>query len=101
MGNLKIGFTKKSVLVAGKDQVSAALSPDLPGNVVILGLKDGIYYELEEVGARIWSLIQKPCSIQFLLDTLLKEYEVDAQRCEADLLALAEDMAKRDLIKIK
>jgi hypothetical protein len=87
--------------VASQNQISADLSSDLPGNVVILSLKDGIYYELEEVGARIWSLIQKPCSIQVILDTLLKEYEVDAQRCEADLLALVEEMTKRGLIEIK
>jgi adenine-specific DNA methylase len=87
--------------VTSQNQISANLSSDFSGDVVILGLKDGIYYELKEVGARIWDLIQKPRSIQAILDTLLEEYEVEAQQCEAHVLALAEDMAKRGLIIIK
>jgi hypothetical protein len=88
-------------LVASQDQVSADLSSDLSGQVVILGLKDGIYYELNEVGARIWNLIQQPRSVQSIIDTLLEEYDVSAAQCEADVLTLAEDMAGRGLIEIK
>ena len=51
---------------------------------MILSLKDGMYYELK-VAARVWSLIQQPCSIQSIHDVLLEEYEVEAERCEVDL----------------
>jgi len=33
---------------------------DLAGEAAILGLKNGIYYGLDPVGARIWNLIQTP-----------------------------------------
>lgn len=94
-------LTKASLLVASPDQVSADVSPDASGDVVILHLKDGIYYELNETGARIWELIQQPCSLGAVLEALLAEYETDAQQCEADLLALVEDMAGRGLIEVK
>jgi len=94
-------LTKASLLVAHPDQISADLSPDLSGDVVILHLKDGIYYELNETGARIWELIQQPCSLGTVLDALVADYEVDQQQCEADLLALIEDMVGRGLIEIK
>lgn len=94
-------LTKASLLVASPDQVSADVSPDASGDVVILHLKDGIYYELNEVGARIWELIQQPCSVQAVLDALLIDYDADAERCEGDLLALVDDMAGRGLIEIK
>ena len=93
-----ISLDKNSVLIASKDQVSATLTPDPTGSIVILSLKDGMYYELKEVAARVWNLIQQPCSIQSILDILLEEYEVDAGRCEADLIALAEELFKRGLI---
>jgi Coenzyme PQQ synthesis protein D (PqqD) len=96
-----ISLTKTSLLVASPDQVSADVSPDLSGDVVILHLKEGIYYELNETGARIWELIQQPCYLGTVLDTLLAEYEADAQQCEADLLALVEDMVARGLIEVK
>jgi hypothetical protein len=93
-------FSKNSLLVASTDQISADLSPELSGEIVILHLKDGIYYELNETGARIWELIQQPCALGAVLDALLIEYDVDAQQCEADLLALVDDMADRGLIEI-
>mgnify|MGYP000958489158 CR=1 FL=1 len=92
---------RNSVLVAIREQVSADLSSGTSGSTVILSLKDGMYYELKEVAARVWSLIQQPCSIQAVLDILLEEYEVEAGRCEADLISLAEDLSKRGLINIQ
>lgn len=88
------------MLVASPDQISADISRDLSGDVVILHLKNGVYYELNETGARVWSLIQQPCSFGVVLDTLLAEYDVDAKQCEADLLALVQDMAGRGLVEV-
>ena len=94
-------LNRNSVLVASRDQVSADLSSNTSGSIVILSLKDGMYYELKEVASRVWSLIQQHTPIQAVLDALLEEYEVEAGRCEADLIALAEDLSKRGLIEIK
>ena len=94
-------LNKNSVLVASRDQVSADLSSQSAESVVILNLKNGVYYELKEVGACVWNLVQQPRSIQFILDSLLEEYEVDAERCEKDLLVLAENLAKFGLVEIQ
>lgn len=98
---MKINLNKNSVLVASQDQVSADLSSDVASSVVLLNLKNGVYYELKEVGTSIWNLIQQPRSVQSILDILVDEYEVDAERCEADLLALADDLAKHGLIQVQ
>ncbi len=98
---MKTPLNKNSVLVASRDQVSADLSSDSAESVVILNLKNGVYYELREVGTHVWNLLQQPCSVQSILDKLLEEYEVDAERCEADLLALTENLAKFGLIEIQ
>lgn len=98
---MKNHLNKNSVLMASQDQVSADLSSESAESVVILNLKDGVYYELKEVGTRVWSLLQQPSSVQSILDKLLEEYEVDAERCEADLLALAENLAKFGLVEIQ
>lgn len=94
-------ITRSSLLVASQDQVSADISPDLSGDVVILHLKNGIYYELNETGARIWRLIQTPCSMGTVVDALLSDYEVDPQQCEDDVLVLVKDMVGRGLIEIR
>jgi hypothetical protein len=98
---MKNSLTKATVLVASQDQVSADLAPDQAGQTVILGLKDGVYFELNEVGARIWHLLQQPRSLQSVLDTLLEEYDVSPAQCEADLLTLAREMFRRGLVEVR
>lgn len=98
---MKVTLNKNSVLIASQAQVSADLSSDMGESVIILNMKNGVYYELKDVGTHVWNLVQQPCSVQSILDKLLEEYEVDAERCEADLLALAENLAKVGLIEIQ
>jgi hypothetical protein len=86
-----------SIVVAANDQVSS----DLGGEVAILDLKAGVYYGLDAVGARIWSLIQEPRTVNEIRDILLEEYEVEPERCERDLLALLQKLADEGLIEVK
>ena len=67
------GISRDSMVVVSQDQVSC----DLSGESAILNLKAGVYYGLNEVGTRIWKLIQEPRRVGDLRDTILEEYEVD------------------------
>jgi hypothetical protein len=86
-----------STVVAAKDQVSS----DLGGEVAILDLKAGVYYGLDAVGARIWSLIQEPRTVNEIRNILLEEYEVEPERCERDLLVLLQRLANEGLIEVE
>jgi hypothetical protein len=86
-----------TIVVAVHGQVSS----DLGGEVVILSLEDGIYYGLDEVGARVWSLIQTPTAVSSIRDVILEEYDVDAPQCERDLLALLDGLAAHGLVEVR
>lgn len=83
--------------MAAKDQASS----DLGGEVAILDLKAGVYYGLDAVGARIWSLIQEPRTVNEIRDILLEEYEVEPERCERDLLVLLRRLADEGLVEVR
>ena len=68
---------------------------------VILSLKDGVYYGLEDVGARIWSLLQRPITVAAIGDALVADYEVDPDRCRRDLAALLKELAARGLVEVR
>jgi hypothetical protein len=85
-----------TVVVASKDQASCTLEDE----VAIVYLKAGIYYGLDPVGARIWALLQTPRSVRAVRDALLAEYEVDAARCESDLVTLVQAMAEAGLVEV-
>jgi len=75
-----------------------AVSCELGGETVILDIPSGQYYALSEIGARIWQLLEKPQSLTDVCDQLAQEYNVDRNRCEADVSALISQMASHGLI---
>ena len=86
-----------SIVVVAKEQVSC----DLGGEAAILNLKSGVYYGLDPIGATIWNLIQEPKSLNEIRELLLKEYDVEPDRCERDLLVLLQKLASEGLIEVK
>jgi len=86
----------ESTVVVAKEQTSC----DLGGEAAILDMKHGIYYGLDAVGARIWSLIQVETTVAQICDALTAEYEVEPDRCRADVMALLEDLVSHHLIEV-
>ena len=85
------------MVVVSQDQVSC----DLSGESAILDMKAGVYYGLNEVGTRIWKLIQGPKRVGDLRDAILEEYEVEPDRCEADIMALLQALLDNGLIEVR
>ena len=90
-------LSRRSVVVAAKDQVSC----DLAGEAAILNIKNGVYYGLDPVGAQIWKLIQQPRSVDEVREALVDEYEVEPERCEQDLITLLEKLLAEGLIEVQ
>jgi hypothetical protein len=90
-------ITTDSIVVASPDQVSS----DLAGEIVMLNLASGTYYGLDEVGARIWNLVQQPTPVSAVRDAILDEYDVEPERCEQDLLVLLADLDRAGLIEVR
>jgi hypothetical protein len=88
-------FSRDSCVVASDDQVSTALGDE----TVILGMADGVYYGLDAVGARIWALLATPHRVSQLVGTILDEFDVSAEQCERDVLALLDELSERRLIR--
>lgn len=78
--------------------VESHLSCELDGEAVILNLEDGVYYGLNSVGARVWSMIQQPRQVSDIIDTLTGAYEVERGRCRDEVIALLENLAGKGLI---
>lgn len=86
-----------SVVVAAKDQFSCPLGDD----IIILDLRAGLYFGLDNVGALVWQLIQQPKSVRDLRQAILETFDVAPEVCERDLVALLRDLAAKNLIEIR
>ena len=95
--NIPVVLTFMSQISVRPDQ----LSSDLDGETILLHMTSGLYYGLNDVGARIWSLIQTPQTLASLRETLLSEYDVTSDVCDQELNALLTDLNAAELIEIK
>jgi hypothetical protein len=88
---------RDSIVRVANEQVSC----DLAGEVVILSLQSGQYFGLNEVGARVWTLIQEPKTVDAVLEVVLKEYDVPLDQLERDIFTLLEQMVTNNLIEVE
>ena len=93
---MRAALSETSTVAAAPEQIWC----DLGGEAALLHLPRGIYYGLDSVGARVWALIQTPTSIRDVRDTIVREYDVDTDRCEQDLMVLLAELAAAGLIVV-
>lgn len=72
----------------------------LENEAVLLDLKSGTYFGLNEVGARAWHLIVERGSLATVLDALLDEFDAEREIVERDLLDLAAQLVARKLASV-
>lgn len=75
-----------------------ALSQEVNGETVILDLKSESYFGLDEVGTRVWQLLQEHGDVQIAFDAMLEEFDVDANTLASDMKNLIDDLIEKDLI---
>ena len=73
---------------------------DLDGEKVMMNLDKGQYFMMNEVGSRIWELIEGNTSIVNIIETLTNEYEVDEETCENTVMEFLGRLKDAELIKV-
>ena len=77
------------------------ISSALDDGAVILHLASGKYFGLNAVGARVWTLLDQPKPISDIQATIRAEYNVDAGRCDREVLALLSDLKQAGLVEVE
>ncbi|RWM27453.1 PqqD family protein [Mesorhizobium sp.] len=79
---------------------SDAVACEFGNGLALLHLKSNIYYSLNGVGAYIWELVQEPRSILDIRNAMLARYDVDAERCKADVEGLLKGLIEAGLARL-
>ena len=74
------------------------MTADMNGSAVMMDIMTGKYYNLGEIGGRIWALLEEPMTLTALIKKLTDEYDVSAERCRADMLPFLEKLLERGLL---
>ena len=89
-------YSLDAAVAAAPEQLSTTLGDD----VVILGLRDTVYYGLSGAGTRIWQLLQARRSVGHIVTSIVAEYDVTQEQAAADLQALLSELEARGLVTI-
>lgn len=88
---------KTSRIVARKGH----LATDLGNETVIFNTQYEKYYGLNDVGTRVWALIQEPRTMGEIVTIVTQEFDVEPERFERDLVKLLQDLQSANLIEIQ
>ena len=76
------------------------LKQDADETVVLLNLKDGQYYALNEVGGRVWDLCDGSSTVSDIVTTLCGEYDAPREMIQEDVEDVLEELSGADLLEV-
>jgi phosphatidylserine decarboxylase len=74
------------------------VASEVDGEVVILDVESGHFFQLNGVGSSVWQRLESPMTLGALCTAMLDEFEVDAAQCRSDVRAFAAKMLDRGLL---
>ena len=79
-------------------QAEHVLAQRATETTVLLKLRDGQYYTLNEVGGRVWELCDGTRCVADVVAILCQEYDVPPATIEADVVELMQELAHEQLV---
>lgn len=77
---------------------------DVDGEIVLLNVVTGQYFGLDDIGSRVWLILQQEgdagAPISRLSERILAEFDVDQPTALADLTALFDQLRDQQLVVI-
>lgn len=71
------------------------------GKIYLMDTTNDKYYNLGEVGGRIWELLDQPTSVSDLVKKLTEEYDVSAEQCMADTTPFLQMLISRGMLECR
>ncbi len=66
--------------------------------IVILNMKTGFFWGLQDVSYDIWKAIEKYHDIELIVDEIAKNYNADREEIEVDVKKLIDELEENELV---
>lgn len=91
---------KKITLTSKIGRDPNILHSTVDGEIVMVSIDKGKHFGLDEVGSRIWDFIEKPLRISTIIELLVKEYNVEYEDCQKDVIQFTEQMLSLQIVDV-
>ena len=76
------------------------LAAKIGDELVMMSAKNGKYVGLSAIGARVWEMIEQPRDLDALCADLEQEFDVEPDRCRADVAAFLKELAQHGAVSL-
>ncbi|MCX0404341.1 lasso peptide biosynthesis PqqD family chaperone [Clostridium perfringens] len=84
-------------IVSQKEDVDVT---ELNKEKIMMDLDKGKYFMLNETGSAIWDTINEPKSVSEIIESIIKEYDIDRETCESTVLEYLEKLRHEEIVFI-
>lgn len=81
-------------------QAQGSMVSDMNGEKVMFSVSSGKYYNLGQIGGRIWELLAAPTTLSRIVDRLVQEYDIERAVCEEQVAAFLRNLHEEALIEV-
>ncbi|WP_337103064.1 lasso peptide biosynthesis PqqD family chaperone [Paenibacillus sp. YIM B09110] len=82
-------------------QSDGYLVSEMNGEKIMLSIENGKYYNLGQLGGRVWELMASPVSIKDMVKQLVTEYEIEPGDCEQQVRTFLQQLKSEGLIQVR
>ena len=76
------------------------LASQIDNETVMMDTENGEYYGMNQVGSRIWELLDTPQTLSQLQTTLLLEFEITEKECLNDIELFVGQLLEKRMVRI-
>lgn len=71
---------------------------EIDGELVALDLERGECFGMDQIGSAVWAIAAEPVTVGQIAGTLTERYEVERERCLADIRPFVGDLIEEGLL---
>jgi hypothetical protein len=70
----------------------------IDGEAIIINLANGVYYSMDKVGALVWDLLQAGHTLEEVIATVTRRYDVSREQAESNVQTLVQELVQENLV---
>jgi hypothetical protein len=81
-------------------RVPGILAEPVKDQLLMMQVETESYFLLSPVTARIWSLLESPCTVAEVVQRLVAEYEVAPEVCRTEVIDVLRGLAEQHMVQV-
>lgn len=77
------------------------LASEVDNETILLSTENSKYYGMVSTASRIWELTKSPIPITQIINILLREYDIERERCETEVFEFLGELLSDKLIIVE